>query len=137
MTARFARSSIALARISEGAHVLPVHVRTIQLETSRFKDLQPIPCEKGHVKPIQDYGPRRDRAYVLIFDAILKIARESAAANGDVRTPQSARPMGVDSRRPPVSAATGRSGRRSSLIAVRYCARYPTSCLRRQGGELR
>jgi TIR domain/NB-ARC domain len=69
----------AEARAAEGAHLLPIVVRTIHIPTSRFKHLQMIPVAQGHVKPLVDYS-RRERAYALILDEIMKIAEEHEAS---------------------------------------------------------
>jgi len=70
---------LAEERVAEGAHLLPIVVKRIHIETSRFDGRKMIPVARGDVRPVAEYSPRRERAYVQIVDEIMKIVKERAA----------------------------------------------------------
>jgi TIR domain/NB-ARC domain len=62
--------------------LLAVLLKAVHPEAWPFQEFQSLPVDKGRWRPVDSYSPRRGRAYVLILDEIVRIAKERAA-NGD------------------------------------------------------
>jgi hypothetical protein len=69
----------AFERISEGVRVLPIYVKRVSLKLTRFKGPKALPLHPtAGIKPVEEWSPRRNRAYVQVVERILEIATEAA-----------------------------------------------------------